>query len=228
MKRAICLMATVPAVLLAACGGGSSSSPSTIAAPTTTTTPTLSKADFIKQGDAICAEVNAAVGTVGASSTTSSSASQAAGLYGGMVNSLTNLGAPQEAAGYSEFAAAAEALAKAEDEVKLAAERGDPEALASAESSASSALGSFQEAAAEYGFEDCSEGPKAPTGGSTGAAETGGAEAPESGGGEAVEETPEAAPETGGGAEGGGTGGGGEAGGGPGGGEGSSGGIGPG
>jgi len=233
-RRALAIALPALALVAAGCGGGGSSDEST-ATTTAATTTALTKAQLIEQGDAICAEVNAAVGTVGASSTTSSSASQAAGLYGGMVNSLTNLGAPQEAAGYSEFAAAAEALAKAEDEVKLAAERGDPEALASAESSASSALGSFQEAAAEYGFEDCSEGPKAPTGGSTGAAETGGAEAPESGGGEAVEETPEAveetpeaAPETGGGAEGGGTGGGGEAGGGPGGGEGSSGGIGPG
>lgn len=225
----------VPALALAASGcGGGGGSEETSAPTTTATTTALTKAQLIEQGDAICAEVNAAVGTVGSSSSTRSPAAQAASLYSGMVNSLKNLGAPREAAGYAEFAAAAEALAKAEDEVKLAAERGDSAALSSAESSASSALSSFQASAGEYGFKDCSEGPKLPSGGAGGTAEGGGAEAPveseaveESP--EAVEEAPEATPETGGAGgapEGGGTGGGGESGSGSG--EGSSGGIGPG
>jgi len=194
--------------LLAGCGGSDSSEP----APTTTATTTaLTKAQLIEQGDAICAEVNAAVGTVGASSAeTSAPATQAAGLYSGMVASLKNLGTPQEAEGYPEFVAAAEALATAEDEVKLAAEREDSTGLAAAESKASSALSSFQAAAGEYGFEDCSEGPKPPSGGAAPESETGGAEAPSET--EAAEEAPEAeaeeAPETGGaggGTEGGGT-----------------------
>jgi uncharacterized membrane protein YgcG len=230
-RRAFTIVLPALALLAAGCGGGGDSTEST---PTTTAATTaLTKAQLIEQGDAICAEVNAAVGTVGSSSSeTAAPAVQAAGLYSGMVNSLKNLGAPQEAAGYSEFIAAGEALAKAEDEVKLAAERGDSAALATAESSASSALSSFQAAAQEYGFEDCSEGPKPPTGGA--AAESGPAEAPESESEaveeapEAAEEAPETAPETGGagGTEGGGTGGGSEGGGGSGGG--SSGGIGPG
>jgi hypothetical protein len=225
----------VVALLVGGCGGGGS----TESTPTTTATTTaLTKAQLIEQGDAICAEVNAAVGTVGSSSSeTSAPAMQAAGLYSGMVNSLKNLGTPQEGAGYSEFIAAGEALAKAEDEVKLAAERGDSASLASAESSASSSLASFQSAAHEYGFEACSEGPKPPSGGAAAEpGESGGVESGESSESEtfeeapeAVEEAPEATPETGGaggGAEGGGTGGGGEAGGGGSGG--SSGGIGPG
>ena len=235
MSRRRTFIAALPLVALSVAGcGGSSGSDETSAPTTTATTTALTKAQLIEQGDAICAEVNAAVGTVGSSSSTTSPAAQAASLYSGMVNSLKNLGAPQEAAGYSEFEAAAEALAKAEDEVKLAAEREDSTALSSAESSASSALSSFQTAAGEYGFEDCSEGPKPPSATAGGEVEGGGAEAPAESGGveeapEAVEETPEAAPETGGAGgapEGGGTGGGGEAGGG--GGEGSSGGIGPG
>ena len=79
-----------------------------------------------------------------------------------MVASLNNLGTPQETDGYAEFSGAAEELAKAEDEVKLASERGDTAGLEAAESNASEALTSFQNAASEYGFEDCSEGPSAP------------------------------------------------------------------
>jgi len=228
-RRTTIVAVAAIAALLAGCGGGGDSTESQPA--TTATTTALTKAQLIEQGDAICAEVNAAVGTVGASSAeTSALATQAAGLYSGMVASLKNLGTPQEAEGYPEFVAAAEALATAEDEVKLAAEREDQTALSAAESKASSALSSFQAAAGEYGFEDCSEGPKPPSGGATPESETGGAEAPseaeaaEEAAEAEPEEAPEAAPETGG--AGGGTEGGGSTGGSAGGG--GSGGIGPG
>ena len=81
--------------------------------------------------------------------------------------------------GYPEFAAA-EALATAEDEVSLAAQRGDTAALETAESNASSCLANFQSAAEEYGFEECSEGPSAPVSPDSGpeSGETG-SEAPE-------------------------------------------------
>lgn len=228
----------VAALLVAGCGGGGSSDSSESTATATTAAPrALSKAELIEQGDAICAEVNAAVGSVGSSSTENSPAGQAADLYSGMVASLNNLGTPQETNGYAEFSGAAEELAKAQDEVKLASERGDTAGLEAAESTASSALTSFQNAASEYGFKDCSEGPSAPvtSGPSTesGEAEAGSEEA------EAVEPeivepeveaeaAPEVVPETGGAggtAEGGGTAGAPEGGGSTGG---SSGGIGPG
>ncbi len=58
-------------------------------------------------------------------------AEQVANLYANMVASLEGLGAPKEkSAQYDEFAAAANELAKAEGEVKLAAEREDAAALA--------------------------------------------------------------------------------------------------
>lgn len=228
----------VAALLVAGCGGGGSSDSSESTATTAAAPRALSKAELIEQGDAICAEVNAAVGSVGSSSTENSSpASQAADLYSGMVASLNNLGTPREADGYAEFSSAAEELAKAEDEVKLASERGETAGLETAESSASEALTSFQNAAGEYGFKDCSEGPSAPaTSGpssESGEAEAGGEEA-EAVEPEAVEPeveaepAPEVAPETGGAggtAEGGGTAGAPEGGGSTGG---SSGGIGPG
>ncbi len=200
------------AALLAGCGGGDETTES--APPTTETAAAVTQAELIERGDAICAEVNAAVGTVGASTETGSVAAQAASLYSGMVDSLKGIGAPQETEGYPEFIAAAEALSTAEDEVQLASEREDTAALESAESNASSALASFQAAADEYGFEDCSEGPSAPVSAGTTpeSGETGSAEAPEEPEAEAVEPEaeaePEPAPETGGAggtAEGGGT-----------------------
>jgi hypothetical protein len=237
-RRTWILALPAAALLVAGCGGGGSSDSSESTATTVAAPKALSKAELIEQGDAICAEVNAAAGSVGSSSTENSSpASQAADLYSGMVASLNNLGTPQETDGYAEFSSAAEELAKAEDEVKLASERGDTAGLEAAESNASEALTTFQNAASEYGFKDCSEGPSAPiTAGpssESGEAEAGGEEAeaiePEAVEPEVeAEAAPEVAPETGGAggtAEGGGTAGAPEGGGSTGG---SSGGIGPG
>jgi hypothetical protein len=236
---------TAPLVLvllvlaIAGCGGGGSDESSESTASTVSAPRALSKAELIEQGDAICAEVNAAAATETNGEESSAPApTTLAGLYSGMVASLNNLGTPQESAGYAEFSSAAEELAKAEDEVKLASEREDSTALATAVSSAAVALESFQEAAEEYGFEDCAEGPSAPVASGTEGAEEE-SSGVEEGGVEAAPEVeatpeveaepaPEPAPETGGGAgvEGGGTGGGTEGGGSTGGG--SSGGIGPG
>jgi uncharacterized membrane protein YgcG len=224
--------------LVAGCGGGGGDE--TTAAPVETTEEAaLSKAELITQGDAICAEVNAAVGTMSQSASTNTAArvAQEADLYGGMVERLKGLGAPSEEEGaYREFLTTAEQLDQAENDARLAAERGEEEALSEAESSAQTALTAFQQAAEGYGFEDCSEGPHAPVPAASGEEAAGeeGAEgeveeaAPEEVEEAAPEEVEEAAPE-----EGGGAGIGGEAGGGTetpsgGGGGGSSGGIGPG
>jgi hypothetical protein len=177
------------ALPVAGCGGGGGDESTAAPVETTEETTALTKEELISQGDGICAEVNAAVGTVGSTSAEASGqASQVAGLYGGMVERLKDLGAPSDdSAGYAEFIAAAEELAQAEDNVKLASEREEPEALSEAETEASSALDSFQSAATAFGFEDCAEAPAAPVpGGSVG----------EAGEGEAVEEElEEAAPE---------------------------------
>lgn len=233
MRSRSFLTAALPLAVLAiaGCGGGNDSTEPAPAVTATPETTALSKSELIAQGNAICAEVNAAIGGLGASEA-EGSAGQVADLYVGMVESLKRLGTPQEAAGYSEFSSAADALSQAEGEVKLASERGDGPALATAESGAGSALASFQSAAQAYGFEDCGEGPSAPAPGA--AAEEPSEEAAEGIEEEAAPEEVEPAPETGGaggaeeggGAEvGGGTGGGETEGGGGGGG---SGGIGPG
>jgi hypothetical protein len=197
------LLAALPLTVLAiaGCGGGSDSTEST---PVTTVEATaLSKEELISRGDAICAEVNAAVGTVGQSSSESTSqVGQVADIYTGMVTSLKDLGTPEDTTGYSEFIAAAEELSQAEGEAKLAEERGDSSALSEAESSATSALTSFQSAASAYGFQNCSEGPSAPVTSATAPSEEeGGVEvAPEVSEEAEVEEVApeEVAPETGG------------------------------
>lgn len=197
------IAAALIALAIAGCGGGDDDSTETTAAAEAPAV--LSKAELISQGDAICAEVNAAVGSV-AGSEAEDQTTQVADLYIGMVDSLEDLGAPAEAEGYSDFIATADQLARIEGEVKLAAEREDTAAAEEGASEAGPALEEFEEAAAEYGFEDCGAEPAAPTPSGTGAApaeaEEGGVEvAPE----ELEEEAPleeaapeEAAPETGG------------------------------
>ena len=229
-------LALVALLTLAGCGGGGGDSSTASTPAKTETTPTLSKQELISQGDAICAEVNAAVGTVGQSEAeVQSQVTQVAGLYTGMVERIKGLGTPEDSAGYPEFIAAAEKLATIEGEAKLAAERADTTALGEAATKAAPALEEFEATAGAYGFENCSEGPSAPattapSGAATG--EEGGVEAtPEAGEEAEVEEAApeEVAPETGGAgsgaeeapSEGGGSSGGGTSGG-------SSGGVGPG
>src|SRR4029077_10738587 len=136
ISRHLLAVSALALLAFAGCGGGGGGD-STAVAPveTTETTAALSKEELIAQGDAICAEVNAAVGTVGStSSAAAGQAAQAAGLYGGMVERLQGLGAPSDdSTGYPEFISSAEALAQAEDNVKLASEREEGEALSGAE-----------------------------------------------------------------------------------------------
>jgi uncharacterized membrane protein YgcG len=208
MRPRNCLILALPlaALAIAGCGGGSDS---TASAPVTTaaTTTALTKEELIARGDSICAEVNAAVGTVGLSSGEGTSqVGQVADLYIGMIESLKGLGVPDDAAGYSEFIATGEELSQAESEAKLADERGDSTALGEAETKSTSALASFQSAAASYGFEDCGQEPSAPTPSSTSteSSSTPEAEAPAEAEVEAAPEEEAAAPETGGGAASGG------------------------
>jgi hypothetical protein len=204
-KTSLALAVPLAALAIAGCGGGGDDSTSTAA---TIETTALSKADLISQGDAICAEVNKAVGALGASEAeVPEQITQTASLYMGMVDSIKALGTPEDDAGYAEFIAAAEGLSETQSATKLATEREDTIAIGEAAEEAAPALEEFQSVAGEYGFEECSEGPSTPTAGVAGSgapeeAEEGGVEvAPEELEEEAVPEEvapEEAAPETGG------------------------------
>jgi hypothetical protein len=151
------------ALLVAGCGGGGSSSTTTTTAKKKTTAPKLSKAGFISQGDAICAEVNTAVGSTEESAAEASvQTTQVANLYTGMVESIQRLGQPSEKDGYSEFMGAAEKLAMVEGDLKKAAEEEDLVAEEEAAQESGPALEEFQQQAAVYGFEACAEAPHAP------------------------------------------------------------------
>ena len=204
-KTILILLAVLTALFVAGCGSGGSDTTESTAA-TTEEPQTLTKEELIKQGDAICGEVNAAVGALSSESSAAEVQGQiekTSNLYIGMIERLKELGTPEADSGeYAKFWESAEELAKVEGEVKLAAEREDTTALGEAASKAAPALEEFESQAAIYGFEDCSKGPSevTPSGGST----TGGASteeaAPEEGGvepeAEIVEpEVEEAAPE---------------------------------
>jgi len=196
--RSRLLVLALPALLVVAlavsgCGGGGSES-STTTAKKKETTPSLSKAGFISQGDAICAEVNTAIGSVESSASESGSqATQIANLYTGMVQSLQRLGQPSEKAGFSEFMGAAEELAMVETNLKKASDEEDLVALEEASQEAVPAVEEFQSQAAVYGFEDCSEGPHAPVVQPESSGETSEEPTEESGGVEVLPE--EVAPE---------------------------------
>jgi hypothetical protein len=150
------------ALAIAGCGGddGGEETPTTPAV-TTTAALSLSKEELIAQGDAICAEVNAALAAVSANTASADSqVTQVADLYIGMVESLRGLGTPEgDDAGYDEVMSAADNLAQAEGDAKLADERDDSAALSTAQTEATSAVIAFQDAAGTYGFQSCNLGP---------------------------------------------------------------------
>lgn len=161
----LALPALLALVLVASgCGGGDSSSTSTAKKPQKEETAAkLSKGQFISQGDAICAEVNTAVGSVQESAAEASSqTTQIANLYSGMVQSLQRLGQPSEIEGYSDFMGAAERLAMTENEVKAVADQENPALVEEASQATVPAVEEFEQQAAIYGFKECSEGPHAP------------------------------------------------------------------
>jgi hypothetical protein len=169
ISRLSIVLAAVALFALAAagCGGGGDSSSSEATQAKKPEKPAaVSKTEFIAQGDGTCGEVNSAVGSIEESETEVASTEQAAqiaGLYSGMIERLTKLGTPSETEGFAEFSEAAETLGKVEGEIGAAAEEEDLVALETASNEAVPALEGFQTAAAVYGFEDCSEGPHAPT-----------------------------------------------------------------
>jgi len=128
-------------IFLAGCGGSDSAPPPP---PAPAPEPaTLSKADLISQGDGLCAEVNAAIGTIQNSTTIAESdkVSQVSELYSGLADRLEKLGTPDDGEAPADVVAALRELGDP-------AGTGDPAA--------------FQDAARTYGFIECAGGPSAP------------------------------------------------------------------
>jgi hypothetical protein len=144
-RAAIAVLLVALAGLIAACGGGGDEAPD----PAVSGEPidvVLTRDELIAEADKVCAEVNAAVGTIDASEAADEAlrAAQRADLYEGLVDRLEALGNPSDGSPPTAVIAAARAL-------------GDPESDAAD-------LEAFQEAADEYGLSTCTEDPEAPTG----------------------------------------------------------------
>ena len=89
ISRRLLPFAAFLALAFAGCGGGDDGDSTAAGPEITEVTTALSKEELIAQGDAICAEVNAAVGTIGSTSSgVEGQAAQVADLYGGMVERL--------------------------------------------------------------------------------------------------------------------------------------------
>lgn len=229
------LLLALAALVVAGCGGGGDETETTT--PTVEEPTALTQDELIEQGDGICAEVNAAVGALTSSASeeagSPAQSEKVANLYLGMVERLQDLGTPEESdSEFMKFSEATEQLAKAEGELKAAAEEEDLAGTEEASQEASAALEEFQSQAAIYGFEDCADEPgvitppagsgeAAPGGEEFEGGEEGGVEpeyvepapeeeivpeeeaAPETGGAGGGPEAPTPTPETGGGSSGG-------------------------
>lgn len=156
LKKLAALLVLSAAVTVGATGcGGDDSEDAPAPAPvetTTTETSDITKDELISQGDDICAEVNAAVGTISSSTTADESiqSTQISDIYSGMAVGLEALGTPTDGEAPTEVIDAAEELAD------------------SGESDGASALAAFQSAATEYGFSECGDAPAAPSSSSAG------------------------------------------------------------
>ncbi|TMK57890.1 MAG: hypothetical protein E6G51_05070 [Actinobacteria bacterium] len=200
-KTILLALAALLALLIAGCGGGDETESTTT--PTVEEPAALTKDELITQGDAICAEVNAAVGALTSSEETEESATEGsekvANLYTGMVERLQDLGEPAEdPTEYAAFEEATAELGQIEADLKLAAEREDVATVEEKGQEAAAALEEFQSQAATYGFEDCSAEPGTLTPAGGGEATPGGEEfegGEEEGGVEVEPEFEEAAPE---------------------------------
>jgi hypothetical protein len=161
LRRGWIVVLAVAMLTIAGCGGGGGgdSSESTDAGGEAAS-GALTKAGLIERGDAICAEVNAAVAAIDPESP--GATARIAGIYSGMVKSLKSLGNPTETEGkYGEYLRTLDEVEAMEKGLKLTATTDSPE-LASMKKGAAGALGDFQFASGEYGFKECSQGPGAP------------------------------------------------------------------
>lgn len=124
---------------ISACGGDDEEPAPETAATGTTEVVALTTESLIRQGDAICAEVNAAVGAIDNSTADDTTkASQRENIYDGLAARLGDLGTPSDGDPPTEVIAAIQELADG---------TGDTETLMAA--------------ADEYGFTACAEAPAA-------------------------------------------------------------------
>ncbi len=155
VRHLLVLTAVVGAgAVLSACGGDSTEE-TLITVPTTETTATeLTKAEFIAQADAACAEANAAIEQFAAAGQGVTEADQIAQLRQGVVDQINELGPPAEdKATLDQFLTGLQAQVAAGQKIALATERGEDTAEFEAE--LDTAKSQAETAATTYGFKEC-------------------------------------------------------------------------
>jgi hypothetical protein len=126
---------------ISACGGGDDEETPAPTATTTTTEETvaLTKDDLISQGDDVCAEANAALGSIASSTADDTTkSSQVSDIYDGIAQQLGDLGTPTDGDPPTDVISTAGDLANGTGTVE-----------------------EFTAAAEEYGFTDCAQAPEA-------------------------------------------------------------------
>jgi hypothetical protein len=147
------LAATSILVLAISACGGDNSPEQPIVIPTETTSA-LSKADFIQEADAVCAEANAAIVTFAENGQGVTAAAEIADLRQGVVDDLNSLGPPDEdRRTLDEFTTALEGQVEAGKKIALANERQSD--TTEFETELQSAKADAATAASSYGFEEC-------------------------------------------------------------------------
>jgi hypothetical protein len=196
----------VAGAVLVGCGGDNSPEttlPITAVSTETQATEALSKAAFIAEADARCAETNAAIQQYVDAGEGFSGAAEIADLRQGLLDQLKELGPPTEdRATLDEYLTGLESQVEAGQKIGLALDRGTD--TATYETALTTARTDADTAAAAYGFKECGTSKTSTTGSTTA---TGGSTAP-------TYVAPTGGGTTGGGGSSGGGGGGGSGGGG--------------
>lgn len=128
-------------LLFLGCGGGGDEAP--VEQPASEPVePVITQSELIDEGNRICAEVNAAIGTIEASDSAGSTTleSQLATIYDGLADRLEDLGKPSDGAAPVAVISAARSLGQPGE--------GSAEEL--------------RQAADDYGLDECAEEPSAP------------------------------------------------------------------
>ena len=150
MKLVYCLLALLGAGLLAACGSGGDSSSE---ASTTEAPKQVSKAQFIKQVDRDCRDLNAVLATV--SSSSPKSAAYIPDAYEGALTRMQSHGFPDDPSGLNQFFSAGSDLVGAYQGAGAAVQSGDSLMIAKTRSDVAAAKARFAKAARNYGFKFC-------------------------------------------------------------------------
>jgi hypothetical protein len=150
VKLVLFLLALLGVGLLAACGGGDDSTGkgSTAQAP-----PPVSKAQFIKQVDRDCRDLDAVLATV--SSNSPKSAAYIPDAYEGALTRMQSHGFPKDRTGLDQFFSAGSDLVGAYQGAGAAVQSGDSLMIAKTRSDVAAAKARFAKAARNYGFKFC-------------------------------------------------------------------------